>query len=410
MKQADLLLEEYKCHRNEVAAAQQISDLQTRYFQIYGAFISSVAIYILNDTNSWAKSLGITQKTIAALIAAALAFYLVSDAMSTSYKFIVLRGRMAQLERRINRLLRRNNSEDLMTFESQTTPVLFGAFFSGMGFPTPVAWSGIWRFVLFALILIVLVVLSDYSGMARIGFDYSVSILAIGATLAIQTVGMYRRTASTLDPKPIDNLVGSAKFLSWLIALFVFVCVLDAAKYGTPSVPWFLNGGYIFTIFKTFVYSMFCAMFLPTPSEAPLALMPDFIWGNWFMIGSILGFSAIGKGLGAALLAFSTPSIVRFFPGIDKLANASWIKSILNHWQSNQLLFNWKAAVIYFLFQAIPFAPMRTSTIALAFFCKSSKLFVFSIFWLSALGTIFRMLLMLWLIKVGLAILPSFAS
>lgn len=143
------------------------------------------------------------------------------------------------------------------------------------------------------------------------------------------------------------------------------------------------------------VFTFLCAIGLPAPSEAPLLLV--------LTLGgpSVYLASAIGKGLGSAFLGLLVYlSLSRRGRVLDAIRNyrdqahRGWIGSKLNGGLKD---------VIYLACQAIPFAPMRSSTLIYSGFVNHTKKTLLIIFALSAIGTIFRMLLVSYLASDFLA-------
>ena len=128
------------------------------------------------------------------------------------------------------------------------------------------------------------------------------------------------------------------------------------------------------------VYQVACTLFWPTPSEAPLLLYPR------LSLVTILALCVLGKVLGAlAILAGWTQMerltarvpgrIVRFRDRVrDRLARYGF--------------------PAYFVMQAVPFMPMRTSLYVYAGIANDWRLVVLGI----AAGTVIRNLLMFGLV------------
>lgn len=145
-----------------------------------------------------------------------------------------------------------------------------------------------------------------------------------------------------------------------------------------------------------FLYSALCAVFLPTPSEAPLLLL------NVLAPIPVIFISSAGKMIGSLVLALisrrATGAVFTLLLRRKYIVPESgFIASINGKW----------GLTAYGLCQAIPFLPMRTSTIVLASTSRPGRAIFLNIAVISFLGSIIRMLIVWWLVRAGLDILEG---
>jgi hypothetical protein len=130
------------------------------------------------------------------------------------------------------------------------------------------------------------------------------------------------------------------------------------------------------TALSVIVYQVACTLFWPTPSEAPLLLYPR------MSLVTILALCVVGKVLGAV-------TILACWKQFDRIASRvprrfarvrEWVRARLARY----------GFPAYFLMQAVPFMPMRTSLYVYAGIARSWAPVVLGI----AAGTVVRNLLM----------------
>ena len=128
------------------------------------------------------------------------------------------------------------------------------------------------------------------------------------------------------------------------------------------------------------VYQVACTLFWPTPSEAPLLLYPQ--WS----LPTILALCVVGKVLGAVAILAGWTQVERLSARIPpRLLGA---RDRVRGWLAR---YGFPA---YFVMQAVPFMPMRTSLYVYAGLAKSWRPVVLGI----AVGTVVRNLLMFGLV------------
>ena len=135
------------------------------------------------------------------------------------------------------------------------------------------------------------------------------------------------------------------------------------------------------TVLSIVVYQVACTLFWPTPSEAPLLLYPR------LSLVTILALCVVGKVLGAV-------AILVGWTHVERLALRAPARVVRGRdWVRDRLArYGFPA---YFVMQAVPFMPMRTSLYVYAGLAKSWRPVVLGI----AAGTVVRNLLMFELVR-----------
>lgn len=134
------------------------------------------------------------------------------------------------------------------------------------------------------------------------------------------------------------------------------------------------------TALSIVVYQVACTLFWPTPSEAPLLLYP-----KWSLV-TILALCVVGKVLGAVVILAGWTHVERLAARVPErlVRGRDWVRDRLARY----------GFPAYFVMQAVPFMPMRTSLYVYAGIAKDWRLVVVGI----AVGTVVRNLLMLGLV------------
>jgi hypothetical protein len=141
------------------------------------------------------------------------------------------------------------------------------------------------------------------------------------------------------------------------------------------------------------IYTALCAIVVPTPSEIPLLL------SNVVPIVNLYLAAAIGKGLGSIVLALLSSSFVTYNGYIEE-----WIRGLKASSKDTWIARNMggrRKLILYFLCQAIPFAPMRLSTIIYSSQSRILSKMFGEVFVLSAIGTVIRMAIVAFLVHQG---------
>jgi hypothetical protein len=134
------------------------------------------------------------------------------------------------------------------------------------------------------------------------------------------------------------------------------------------------------TALSIVVYQVACTLFWPTPSEAPLLLYP-----RWSLV-TILALCVAGKVLGAVVILAGWTQIERLAARLPPrfVRGRDWVRDRLAR----------HGFTAYFVMQAVPFMPMRTSLYVYAGIARDWRPVVLGI----AAGTVVRNLLMFGLV------------
>lgn len=134
------------------------------------------------------------------------------------------------------------------------------------------------------------------------------------------------------------------------------------------------------TALSIVVYQVACTLFWPTPSEAPLLLYPR------MSLVTILALCVIGKVLGAVVILVGWTHVERVAARVPArfVRGRDWVRDRLTRY----------GFPAYFVMQAVPFMPMRTSLYVYAGIAKDWRPVVLGI----AVGTVVRNLLMFGLV------------
>jgi hypothetical protein len=133
-------------------------------------------------------------------------------------------------------------------------------------------------------------------------------------------------------------------------------------------------------VLSIILYQVACTLFWPTPSEAPLLFYPR------MSLVTILALCVVGKVLGAVAILTGWRQVERFSGRApDRIVR-------FRNWMTDRLRrYGFPA---YFVMQAVPFMPMRTSLYVYAGLAKSWRPVVLGI----AIATVVRNLLMFGLV------------
>ncbi len=440
------LMREYELHKQELLLQIQLYNRQTQYIQLYGVFLLGLLTFLFSAYPEWSKGLfnelikrlnasgvsisedivrTVTVQSyplppciilILLILAAFIAFYFVSAVMASSYMFLIIRRRMAQIEQEINNLL---SAPNILAYETYIASHFLEKTRYGGGLTfTPHFLSGVWRVIIFACIIIILC----YSAYSFLPASFSLPYIIMISILALSQGALYL-WLNTKGKKNFDIYYSHpfeiqkhnsqkslfANFLIVILVLIVMVFSIDFLRsiylmfvsYETFQIKHGL------TLLYIFVYEIACAIFWPTPSEVPLLLYPK------FPLFTIIIVSAIGKSFGAYLFFKWWPIINKLIQPviqyIQRLITTIIQRLHLNHIidpiknyikkRNNKIkhFIETKGFIAYFLMQAIPFMPMRSSIYVYSFISRNGAKVAIG----AAIGTIFRNLLMLLLIWFG---------
>lgn len=186
----DVLMKEYAALKSEILVQVGLYNQQSRLIQLYGGLlfgVSAAYLSFLKLTTSIEGDKPITlavdvTQGIAAiafwfiilLLAASIAFYIVSSVMSYAYMFKILRMRMASIETQVNKDIGRPVT---LTYESEIVPYFLEQKRYAPRSFTPYALSGFWRLITLALFVFVLIILGFILLPKIIAVIYSTFIL-----------------------------------------------------------------------------------------------------------------------------------------------------------------------------------------------------------------------------------------
>ena len=416
------LMREYELHKQELLLQIDLYNRQTKYIQVYGAILFGLLAFIFRVSPKLISKFDIGNGISVAeqfkesmvfdlpafvipmllIFAAAIIFYLVSTIMSSSYMFLIIRGRMAEIEDKVNTLL---GEPGLLSYETKITPHFLEENSYGVGLFTPHALSGIWRVFLFFSVIGILIGIAVEKLPTPWGYVYSIIVGYISLFLSAQYYALYKRGKRYI--KNFYRSIGETESqISLFSAFWLFLgvgllyMILVTITYSYPTIGKNLYGILFRNIFQAndfliafyiFVYEIFCAIFLFTPSEAPILLSkaPVLLYPRLSFL-TIIIISALGKGFGAWIVCKWLDILEKLFKHLHLHRFFSPKTRIKNYLAS-------KGFIAYFLMQAIPFMPMRSSIYVYSFISRNGAKVAIG----AAIGTIFRNLLMLLLIWFG---------
>jgi hypothetical protein len=406
----NILLEKYKLLRSEALQNSARNNRQVAYIQVYGVFLFTVTgvFFGLTDTVSLSKIPSYFRLPVLVL-SAALLFYYYSQIYLSSFTFRVLRLRMAELEKSINK----HAGSSLLRYEREIAPSLFGRMSLDGRYLLPNAWLQWFTFILFTIAIYLLVVLSTnlLAALPGLLIFYIGSILFFGFTLVWENFRLsFPGSISLQTDQSSDHLTIvlrlSRYVLNYSVVLFItFVALFN--QFGDPLssivtgfISNFVASASLMTeqlvLLFVALYTAACAVFLPTPSELPLALSAQ------ISVSKLVLVSAIGKSVGSLLLYFASFHFLK----ANNHSSERW-QSYLTSGAISGYFGRNHISIAYVILQAIPFAPMRSSTVAYASLSSPSPQAVITVSAGSFVGTISRMLIIGFLITAGMFVLPS---
>lgn len=424
-----VLLKEYELHRNELFLQVDLYNRQTKYTYLYGSLLIAILTLILGigtrDLSSWIGlndpkcqgsvdlSNSFLQNNLSFKIAllalltftAAMAFYLVSTIMSSSYMFLILRRRMSVIEKKINSIL---ESTELLEYESRLTQNYLEQSSYGNYSLTPHFLAGVWRIVLFLTVIVVLGAISFIILPKEICVYYIATISFIAIFLITQYILLYTKRNKENFDKFISNpgfefrkikksfilgiIIGFIFFVFLIPVLYLNPNSIDPSSIRSIGLLNFseLGGKTWILLVNIFIYNIACAIFLPTLSEAPL------LFYNQIPILIIIIVSSLGKGIGALVVS-------KTWRTFEKLAEKMKLSFLF--WPKNRIekYIKTKGFIAYFIMQAIPFMPMRSSIYIYSYVSNNKH----KIFWGATIGTFFRNIIFFFLFYLGLISLKT---
>jgi hypothetical protein len=392
--QTTLLMEEYKLHKQEAIQHFGVLYRQSSFIQLFGLVLISLTALVHGNTQAiYFLKAPLSLRFFSLAGVAILLFYLASTVATASYSLLIGRRRMAELETQINALA----AQELLSYETDLSRRSGRDFSLLDGALTPLAWAFTWRLALFFGAILCLAFLS-FEVMPD---GYAAAYTAGIVYFSVQQLKHYYITFAAFGTKSLDRhvrpqpvrlarLVGRiAHHLTNAIVLILFFIIFlgDTATiaHSVDHAVAGLGGYATWQIaLAILVYSFICTVGFPAPSEATLLLIPQ--------VGPVVVYasSSIGRGLGSVALA----AIVYYWlnqrgRGFDRFRSRrirlqlSRIGLKLNRWLTP----------VYFLCQAIPWGPAKSSTIFYSGYIGLSKTVLAAIFFLSGIGMIIRMFL-----------------
>lgn len=396
------LIEEYKILKSEASDTLEASNRAISYIQVYGLFIILLAgayfnglrIFLAEDQrHATPQSLWLV--TICA--AAVFLFLLYSHITHTSFKFRILRARMAKIESQVNDLLHK----EVFLYERQVAARSFSHTAIDSTLLTPAAWTRLFTTTLFGLAVAILILLSRNMFVGS-SADYllfsSGTIIFVAVTLLIDDFRINKfldietvvfRSAS--KPSSIAVLV---PYLTNYVAFMLIFYTLFASALASPSHSFIVRGidqlfawleavDWRITLIFVFLYDALCGAFLFTPSELPLRLEKA------LGLLPILVAAAFGKAFGSVLL-FSASRwwLFRSLGGVTRRLRL-FSENLLTKFPGQPPIW-----LVYSIIQSIPFAPMRIATIAYAAIAPDGVRPKVVVALGSGFGTVSRMLIL----------------
>jgi hypothetical protein len=147
------------------------------------------------------------------------------------------------------------------------------------------------------------------------------------------------------------------------------------------------------------LYVALCGLVLPAPAELPL------LFAHNVSLWKIILASALGKSIGSSLLFTFCSTSLR----IGNFNVAGSRRSLVSG-RLGRLLEGRKVGITFAIFQAIPFAPMRSATVGYSIFSPMSVNSILVVATFSFLGTVSRMLIVWGLATAGVVVLTEFAE
>jgi hypothetical protein len=419
------LMREYELHKQEVLLQIQLYNRQTNYILLYAGFLLSLVSFLVKEGKLQSQPIGDFIIFVFLLLPAFIALYLISNIMSSVYMFLIIRRRMSKIENNVNSFLR---EPKLLSYETQVTRHFLEKHKYGPGIAafTPHALSTLWRIGAF---LVVIAILCWVAYTVLENCLWKVSYIVIVGSLSFIQVFVYI-WMNTSGKKHIEDFItekdcelyGSKKgyaalmrpsnFSYIVVSILALLAIIFSMDFLRNIYLMFVSNGFFqvnhwLIAFYIFVYEIACAMFWPTPSEAPLLLyaqIPLFL---------IIIVSAIGKGIGAYLVCKWWNIIDEIFKKLHKileelheilkklhLVGILRIKTRVEHWIKK------RGFPAYLVTQAIPLVPMRTGIYVYSYVSRDAMKVAIG----AALGAVIRNLSVLFLYWMGLTSIKAITS
>lgn len=417
-KKVDTLIRKYELHKKELLLQIDLYNRQTKYIQVYGAFLLGLLAFLLGLYPGQKSKPALPTELLFIILTfgSIVAFYLVSTIMVSTYIILIIRRQMAKIEDKLNTLL---NEPGLLFYETKVTPHFLENILYGKWLFTPYALSGFWRVALFISVIFSLVWIAvDLLPTIELKWLYSVVIISCSYFQVRQYLTLYPEKEGIIAIEKFYLDLNEYKYHKWLflvpivltiitifiIAIIIFsnpLVVIENLNKSVYKYLLFQNSNLL--LLYIFIYEVLCAIFLSTFSEAPLLLVKaPLLYVPKFHLFTILIVSALGKGFGAWIVCrwwniinkfIKMFHFSRFFPPNTWIGNRfirlkNRIEDILNKW-------GFRA---YLVMQSIPFfGPMRSSIYLYSSISRNGAKVAIG----AAIGSVLRNLLMLVLILLG---------
>lgn len=245
-KKINVLMREYELHRQEILLQIELYNRQTKYIQIFGAFLLALMAFLSGIRServiSWiGKEQIFTERSgqmsqisylspfiilMFLILASVIIFYLVATIMAASYMFLILRKRMALIESKVNDLLQ---SPGLLEYETRITPHFLEDLSYANYHLTPHLLSGIWRVFIYMSVIFILCWISLRLLPPPMAWSYCIGI-AIVAIMQIfhyavinRKIGKDTIEVFISDPKALRKKVRVRYIVILIIAFLILV-------------------------------------------------------------------------------------------------------------------------------------------------------------------------------------------
>ena len=413
-QQIQILLDQYKLLKDEANQNSLRNNKQSSYIQIYGIFIFTTIGALFGYADKFdPQKLPIAFRIPLLMVSAALLFYYYAQIYLCSFSFRVLRHRMGHIELEINKKI----GNSLLIYESHVAPKFFGsASLEGRAL-TPHTWLQFFSLVLFLSAIYLLGLLSVALLPQNPGFSlfYIANLLFFAVTLIWENFRLtlpesLKFPVLGIEKTPHDNTIIFLRLSRYfwnysivVVLVFIFFFGQFEDPVSTPTIEFLRNtlntaSNYekSYILWGVLIYSALCAIALPTPSELPLVLV------GVLGVGEIFLACVVGKALGSLSLSLLTHLLFR----TNNLKPEKLSGAIENSF-ARMLIGGKKGHLAYFICQAIPFLPMRSSTIGYTAITPLSMHGVFVLATASGLGTLVRMTIFGALVSFGIWSFPS---
>lgn len=389
------LLVEYQIHGAELAKRLEIQDRHVTILQGFALAVSGAIAAIFSQQNAleefstFSNETSSTIATVALLVALSITLQFGTSTIASSYMFMILRRRMAEIEVAVNVVLQK---PDLMRYERTVARNFLEQPKFSQHTTSPTFASALTTYSTLFFIVLLLAAISAVLLPPKIALAYCTTALywyAFMVWKAVDTVGAKGQKeldAAYQTRNTSDRVFAIAPILAAISTWIAIVLLIHWAVFDLPS-PSLLRDGHMIA-----AYTFLTGTVFPLPSEAPVFFVksPDDI--------DVFIYAAAGKGLSAIILTlFTRSALLAWWP-----VRQSWILDRFRRGASGVGIW-----LVYFTCQALPLFPMRTSTVAIASVTTGVRA-ALGIAFICCCGTIFRMLLVLAFLSFGISLAQDF--